>query len=69
MKSILEFLEGRSPIGVAPLLACLAAGLMLVGCATKYPPAPREAQTADYEYIIGPGDSSISSCGAIRNCR
>jgi polysaccharide export outer membrane protein len=36
-------------------------GAMLVlfvsGCATEYPAAPREAATADYEYIIGPLDS------------
>ena len=58
MKSIVEFLQGRLHFTVAPcLFACLAAGLLLVGCATKYPPAPREAQTADYEYIIGPLDT------------
>ncbi len=58
MKSIVKFLGSWSHIGLAPcLLACLAAGVLLIGCATKYPPAPREALTADYEYIIGPGDS------------
>jgi polysaccharide export outer membrane protein len=58
MKSIVKSLQGRWHVAVAPrLFASLAASLLLVGCATKYPPAPREAQTADYEYIIGPGDS------------
>lgn len=37
------------------------AGLAVVGCASfsapKYPPAPAVAATADYNYIVGPGDS------------
>ena len=38
-------------------LAALAVGL-LAGCATpKYPPAPVDAQTADYNYRIGPLDT------------
>ena len=58
MKSIVEFLQRRLNFAVAPcLFACLAAGLLLVGCATKYPPAPREVQAGDYEYIIGPLDT------------
>ena len=41
------------------LVACgvVAAGL-LSGCATNpYPPAPAQASTADYSYLIGAGDS------------
>lgn len=53
MKSIVKFLQGRH----IAVFACLAAGVLLVGCAAKYPPAPREAQTTDYEYIIGSGDT------------
>jgi polysaccharide export outer membrane protein len=36
----------------------VAAGcLMLVaGCATSYPPAPPQAASSDYNYVIGPGD-------------
>lgn len=37
------------------LLACLAA-FVASGCATKYPPAPQLAASADYNYLIGPGD-------------
>jgi len=38
---------------------CVIAGLAMfvAGCATQFPPAPREAVTSDYEYIIGPLDS------------
>ena len=36
-------------------LACFAAGL--TGCATPYPPAPAMAANAEYNYLIGPGDS------------
>lgn len=37
-------------------LVCLAS-LALWGCASSYPPAPRDAASPDYTYIIGPGDS------------
>jgi len=30
--------------------------VLLVGCAPSYPPAPAVASTADYRYVIGPGD-------------
>ncbi len=33
----------------------MAAGL-LAGCASSYPPAPRQAATPEYNYLIGPGD-------------
>lgn len=37
------------------LLACAVVGL--AGCATSYPPAPVTAESSDYAYQIGPGDS------------
>lgn len=36
---------------------CGFAALLLVGCQTTYPPAPREAAIADYSYRIGPLDT------------
>lgn len=38
----------------------LSLALVLAGCAgsgPKYPPAPATASTADYNYLIGPGDN------------
>lgn len=35
--------------------ALVASGL--VGCASKYPPAPPVASSPDYNYVIGPGDT------------
>jgi polysaccharide export outer membrane protein len=37
-------------------LVAAAIALALAGCATTYPPAPRDAPTADYAYQIGPLD-------------
>ena len=37
------------------LLVCAAIGL--AGCATTYPPAPVNADSPDYNYLIGPGGS------------
>jgi len=37
-------------------VAALAA-LTLAACSTTYPPAPAAAASADYNYIIGPGDN------------
>ncbi len=48
-------MPARNP-GRAWLAATLCA-LLGFGCATTYPPAPRDAATADYEYVIGPGDT------------
>jgi polysaccharide export outer membrane protein len=31
--------------------------VVLGGCASRYPPAPREAATMDYKYVVGPGDT------------
>jgi len=39
-------------------LVAMAGALVLAGCGTpKYPPAPVNAATPDYRYVIGPGDS------------
>jgi len=39
-------------------LGALAVAALLAGCATSnLPPAPREAATSDYKYIIGPLDT------------
>ena len=43
--------------GVAALFGVTAVALTIAGCATKYPPAPVDAATADYNYHIGPLDS------------
>jgi polysaccharide export outer membrane protein len=42
--------------GAKWLVAALAA-FMLAACSTTYPPAPAAAASADYNYIIGPGDN------------
>jgi polysaccharide export outer membrane protein len=41
---------------LASLLGAVAA-VVIAGCSTPYPPAPREAATSDYNYIIGPLDT------------
>ena len=44
--------------GLLRSLAIGAAGALLFGCSTTtYPPAPAIAASADYNWIIGPGDS------------
>lgn len=59
MRSIFEMLETHLRVRTsAAVAACVVAGVLLAGCAgNKYPPAPREATTADYEYVIGPLDN------------
>jgi polysaccharide export outer membrane protein len=42
--------------GAKWLVAALAV-LTLAACSTTYPPAPSAAASADYNYIIGPGDN------------
>lgn len=42
--------------GTKWLVAALAV-LTLAACSTPYPPAPSAAASADYNYIIGPGDN------------
>jgi len=39
------------------VVAVLVFAAMLGGCATQYPAAPATANAADYNYLIGPGDS------------
>ena len=59
MKSICtNFGVGRVR-SVRQLMLLVAAGfaMFLAGCATDLPPAPRDAATSDYNYIIGPLDS------------
>jgi polysaccharide export outer membrane protein len=39
-------------------VAALAGALLLAGCASSgLPPAPKQAQTSDYRYVIGPLDT------------
>ncbi|MCA3240862.1 MAG: polysaccharide biosynthesis/export family protein [Rubrivivax sp.] len=48
----------RKLIRAAALCACSVSMVLLAGCAsTDLPPAPAQAATADYNYIIGAGDS------------
>jgi polysaccharide export outer membrane protein len=49
----------RSPTGhlVLSVILGLVAALSIAGCSTPYPPAPREATTAEYNYVIGPLDT------------
>src|SRR5207344_3207020 len=61
--SMEPILKGSAPaaagsFGRAAALACLSLGLLLAGCATpSYPPAPTDATTSDYNYLIGAGDT------------
>jgi polysaccharide biosynthesis/export protein len=50
---------GRSKmLRVMACIACAALALAVAGCATpKYPPAPAEAPTTDYNYLIGALDA------------
>ena len=40
-------------------LVMVSLAWLLIGCASgpKYPPAPASAATADYNYLVGPGDN------------
>ena len=55
--------QSRSRIRSIGLRSCLpalaAVAFLLVGCAPRaaYPPAPREAASPAYQYLVGPGDS------------
>ena len=44
----------NSLIRVLPLVLL---GSLLMGCATRYPPAPATASVPDYRYVIGPLDT------------
>jgi polysaccharide biosynthesis/export protein len=47
----------RSGFRLPAFIVGAIAALILVGCSTPYPPAPREAATSDYNYVIGPLDT------------
>ena len=52
--------SSMSVIRFARYAALLVMAVVLTGCAfnaVKYPPAPVAAATADYNYIVGPGDT------------
>ena len=58
--NLIRFNSGmHSPKGSRLLagIVALVAALFIAGCATTYPPAPREAATPDYTYIIGSLDT------------
>jgi len=59
MKSIRMGFGMYVPSGTRLLtsMLCALAALFIAACSTPYPPAPREAATADYNYIIGPLDT------------
>jgi polysaccharide export outer membrane protein len=60
MKSICVSIGTGSARGLRQATRAVAAGLVLLvaACAgPAYPPAPRDASSSDYEYIIGPLDS------------
>jgi len=42
---------------VGNILLAAIISLLMAACATQYPAAPAAAASADYNYIIGPGDS------------
>src|SRR4030095_2315618 len=48
-----SYRESREAGVATRALAAIAAGLLVTAC-TTYPPAPREAATADFQYKIGP---------------
>ena len=45
-----------NPFNAWRFVMCVAALIWIAGC-TTYPPAPKEAMTGDYEYVIGPLDT------------
>ena len=62
MKTTLASLESLTPKRARPALflaGLITATLIAAGCATgpSYPPAPRTAAGADYDYLIGPLDT------------
>lgn len=44
-------------IGSAVATMAIATAALLGGCASQHPPAPAQAATPDYRYLIGPGDT------------
>lgn len=49
--------SGWARARVALLGSGLALGGVVSGCATNYPPAPIQAASPEYNYLIGPGDN------------
>jgi polysaccharide biosynthesis/export protein len=49
--------SGLARMRSAIMAGGLATGLLMGGCATNYPPAPVQAASPDYNYLIGPGDN------------
>jgi polysaccharide export outer membrane protein len=47
----------RDGVYLSRAIALLAVLLVVAGCATKYPPAPKEVAAGDYDYAIGPLDT------------
>ena len=56
MKATSEHLDTSGPARVARCAIVLLA-MLVAACATNYPAAPQQADTAGYEYIIGPLDT------------
>lgn len=56
MQETLRAIASRCALSVG---ITITAGLSLVmlGCASKYPPAPPAAASSEYNYVIGPGDT------------
>jgi polysaccharide export outer membrane protein len=50
-------LSKRSFRTTAWFAVCIAAAVVMTGCASRYPAAPASAMTSDYKYLIGPGDT------------
>lgn len=46
-----------SVFSIFRMVAVALLALAAAGCATQFPPAPPAAASADYNYVIGPGDS------------
>ena len=66
MKATSEHLDISGQARVARCASVLLA-MLVAACATNYPPAPPQADTANYEYIIGPLDTGISVCSSIND--
>lgn len=49
--------RGQWTVKTARLVVCALIASLIVGCAAQYPPAPTNAASPDYNYIIGPGDA------------
>jgi polysaccharide export outer membrane protein len=50
-------ISGSAHTGRLAVMAIMAIGLVLSGCATTHEPLGEAGELLDYEYVIGPGDS------------